>query len=62
MVLGRIIELVDLKSHMQELQLYLSSFSDYAPDPYFYFVFFLFMEGNSATFQNILILLGSIIE
>ena len=30
-------------------------------DPYFYFVF-LFMEGNSATFQNILILLGNIIE
>ena len=32
-----------------------------SPDPYFNFVF-LFMEGNSATFQNILILLGSIIE
>ena len=32
-----------------------------SPDPYFYFVF-LFMAGNSSTFHNILLLLGSIIE
>ena len=33
-----------------------------SPDPYFYFVCFLCMVGNSATFYNILILLSSNIE
>ena len=59
MVLGRIIEQVNLNGHMQEWQLCLSSFSNYVPWSIF-LLCFLFMEGNSATFQNISILLGSI--
>ena len=62
MVLGRVIERVNLKGHMQDDNSACLHFLIMSPDPYFYFVFFLFMEGNSATFQNILILLGSIIE
>ena len=49
-------------SHARMTTLVLSSFSNYVPRSIFFTSFFLSMEDNSATFQNILILLGSIIE
>ena len=61
MLLGRIIEQVNMECHMQVRQLCLSSFSNYFTRSIF-LLHFMFMEGNSTTFHNILIFLGSIIE
>ena len=61
MVLDRIIENVKMECHVQERQLCLSSFSNYVRG-FIFLLHFLFMEGNSATFKNILVLLGNIIE
>ena len=58
-VLGRIIEQANIECHMQEWQLCLASFSNYVSWSIF-LLHFLFVGDNSATFQNILILLGSI--